>query len=35
LTGGVDAVGLVALGLLTLLLLAVAMIGFDRRDLRA
>ena len=34
LTGGVDAVGLVALGLLTLLLLAVAMIGFDRRDLR-
>lgn len=34
LTRGIDTVGLAALGLLTTLLLAVAMIGFDRRDLR-
>jgi ABC-2 type transport system permease protein len=35
LTGGVNAVGLIVLGLVTLALTATAIIGFEHRDLRA
>ncbi len=35
LTHGVDITGILVLGLVTLLLVAVAIIGFERRDLRA
>jgi hypothetical protein len=35
LTRGVDVVGIVVLGLVSLLLGALAILGFERRDLRA